>query len=111
MTGDGGLGMTLAELETLARLRLDVTVVVWNDSALSLIGLKGDGLEDKDSPIHYQPIDFAAAARALGMPGHVAVNGEEARRALSAPPRRGPRLIDARIDPGSYPHIIRTLRG
>lgn len=111
MTGDGGLGMTLAELETLARLRLDVTVVVWNDSALSLIGLKGDGLEDRDSPIHYQPIDFAAAARALGIPAYTAVNGEEARRALSAPPRRGPRLIDARIHPGSYPRIIQTLRG
>ena len=40
MVGDGGLAMTLAELETLARLRLPVTVVVFDDAALSLIEVK-----------------------------------------------------------------------
>lgn len=111
MTGDGGLGMTLAELETLARLRLPVTVVVWNDSALSLIGLKGDGSADDAPAVHYLPVDYAAAARALGVPGYTAVNGEEVRRALSAPSGDGPRLIDARIDPGAYSHVIAALRG
>jgi acetolactate synthase I/II/III large subunit len=38
--GDGGLGMTLAELETVVRLDLDITVVVFNDGALSLIEIK-----------------------------------------------------------------------
>jgi len=36
LVGDGGLGMTLAELETVARLNLPITIVVFNDSALSL---------------------------------------------------------------------------
>ena len=40
MVGDGGLAMTLAELETLARLQLPVTVVVFDDAALSLIEVK-----------------------------------------------------------------------
>ena len=111
MTGDGGLGMVLAELETLARLRLPVTVVVWNDSALSLIGLKGDGSQDDAPAVRYQPVDYAAAARALGVPGFTVANGEEARRALSAPSGGGPRLIDARIDPGVYSHVIGALRG
>jgi acetolactate synthase I/II/III large subunit len=32
LTGDGGLGMVLAELETVARLALPATVVVFNDA-------------------------------------------------------------------------------
>ena len=39
-TGDGGLGMTLMEIETAVRLRLRVVVVVFNDAALSLIKIK-----------------------------------------------------------------------
>ena len=34
--------MALAELETLARLALDVVVVVFNDATLSLIAVKQD---------------------------------------------------------------------
>ena len=39
-TGDGGLGMTLMEIETAVRLRLRVVVVVFNDATLSLIKIK-----------------------------------------------------------------------
>ncbi len=66
-TGDGGLGMTLAELETLARLDLPVVVVVFNDSTLSLIAAKqspeGHGGDDA---VRYRSTDFAAIARAAG---------------------------------------------
>ena len=67
-TGDGGLGMTLAELETLARLDLPVVVVVFNDSTLSLIAAKqspqGHG---GDGAVRYRTTDFAAIARGCGM--------------------------------------------
>ena len=39
-TGDGGLGMTLAEIETAVRLRLPIVVIVFNDATLSLIKIK-----------------------------------------------------------------------
>jgi thiamine pyrophosphate-dependent acetolactate synthase large subunit-like protein len=39
-TGDGGIGMALAELETLGRLRLSLAVVVFNDATGSLIAIK-----------------------------------------------------------------------
>ena len=39
-TGDGGLGMTLAEIETAVRLALRIVVIVFNDAALSLIKIK-----------------------------------------------------------------------
>lgn len=110
LTGDGGMSMTLAELETVARLDLDITVVVFNDSALSLIAIKrGSEAPEGVNAVNYGPIDFAAAARALGMEGRRVENPGEARRALAA--GRGPRLIDARIDPGVYPHVIQTARG
>ena len=39
-TGDGGLMMVASELETVARLRLPLLIVVFNDEALSLIEVK-----------------------------------------------------------------------
>ena len=110
LTGDGGLGMTLAELETVARLNLDITVVVFNDSALSLIEIKHEGSSSDDvNPFRYRPTDFAAAARAMGMEGHVATEPNHVRQALGAGP--GPKLIDARINPEVYTHVIETARG
>lgn len=68
LTGDGGLGMALAELETIARRRLPVTVVVFNDSALTLIELK-QRADDQGGTgaVRYLPVDFAGVARSSGM--------------------------------------------
>ena len=67
--GDGGLGMVLGELETIARLCLAVTVVVFNDASLSLIRVKQrpEGHGDERA-VRYSPIDFAAVAAGLGLP-------------------------------------------
>ena len=93
-TGDGGLGMTLAELETAVRLSLPVIVVVFNDAALSLIEIKqqpaGQGGAEA---VRYRPVSFAAAATALGAAG-AAVSTEPGpgrragRRAAPARPHR-----------------------
>ena len=108
--GDGGLGMVLAELETLARLHVDVTVVVFDDATLTLIELKqGDGQGGRGA-VGYRPVDFAGVASAMGVPG-VAVTDVGGLRAALARPGAGPRLVDARIDPAAYPHVIRTIRG
>lgn len=110
LVGDGGMGMTLAELETVARLGLDITVVVFNDSVLSLIEIK----RDPSSPmgaglVRYGPTDFAMAAHAMGLPGHPATEAGHVVEALTK--GSGPRLIDARIDPEFYPHAMRVTRG
>ncbi len=108
--GDGGLGMVLAELETLARLQLDVTVVVFNDATLTLIKLKQGERQGGAGAVGYQPIDFAGVATAMGVPG-IAVEDVADLKAALAQPGSGPRLVDARIDPSAYPHVIRTIRG
>jgi acetolactate synthase-1/2/3 large subunit len=111
--GDGGLGMVLAELETLARLALRVTVVVFNDSALSLIKIKqrptGHG---GDSAVAYRATDFAAVASGCGVPAHRVVTGHELDEAvLSSLEVPGPVLIDALVDPTGYPHVLHAIRG
>lgn len=108
--GDGGLGMTTAELETVARLGLDLVVVVLNDAALSLIEIKQTGGQGGAGAVRYGATDFAAVARGMGMPGCVVESADELRVQLSGG-LRGPRLIDARIDPAGYPHVIGVTRG
>ena len=112
-TGDGGLGMALAELETLARRWLQVIVVVFDDASLSLIAAKqaphGHGGEHA---VNYLRTDFAAAASALGVPGFRVDDSESFRTALlDALEQGGPALIDAVIDPSAYAAVLDATRG
>lgn len=109
LTGDGGLGMCLAELETLARLDLPVTVVVFNDAALSLIQIKQRDGQGGDAAVRYRPTDFAAVARAHHVSGVRATTSAELSEALAASPT-GPRLIDVQVDPAAYPALIAATR-
>jgi acetolactate synthase-1/2/3 large subunit len=111
-TGDGGLGMVLAELETLARLWLDVVVVVFDDQLLSLIAIKQGEGQGGETAVHYAEVDFAAAAEALGVPAHRADNPEELHDALiKAMARRGPALVDVAVEPAGYAALLDAIRG
>jgi acetolactate synthase I/II/III large subunit len=111
-TGDGGLGMVLAELETIARLDLDITVVVFNDAALSLIELKQRGSQGGHAAVRFDPTDLAVVAAGLGVAGAVVRNVDELRQVLADGSRSdGPLLIDARVDPTAYRHVMATVRG
>ncbi len=100
LVGDGSLGMSLAEIETLVRERLDVCIVLINDGGYGNIrqeqvyfyGKSGIGVD-------FGPIDYPGIARACGLHG-VAVSsaedlGSEIRAFLAAP---RPTLIDVQID-------------
>jgi acetolactate synthase-1/2/3 large subunit len=110
MVGDGGLGMTLAELETVARLDLPITVVVFDDAALSLIEVKQGAGHGGERAVRYADVDFAAIARAMGIEAFVAGTAADVSRALDRP-WDGPRLVDARIDPAPYAGLIKVTRG
>jgi acetolactate synthase-1/2/3 large subunit len=112
-TGDGGLGMTLAEIETAVRLRLRIVVIVFNDAALSLIKIKqrpaGQGGTEA---VDYAPVSFAGVATAMGAAAAAAGTEAELVTALEAALRRdGPTVIDAAVDPACYPAIMELSRG
>ena len=111
-TGDGGAGMVLGELETLARLGLPVVVVVFNDSLLSLIAVK-QRPEDQGGPeiVNYATTDFAMVAQGCGMRSWRARSSGELKEAMAlALEYQGPSLIDVVVDPSSYSQIYAALR-
>ena len=100
--------MCIAELETLARTRRNVRIVVFNDSSLSLIRIKQTGSPTDRGAVEHAPVDYAACARAFGIAGAVAEDAAELRAALALP---APCLIDARIDASGYEAILEAIRG
>jgi len=112
-TGDGGLGMTLMEIETAVRLRLPIVIVVFNDATLSLIKIKqrpaGHGGPEA---VGYRPASFAAVATAMGAAGALASDAAGLASELAAAlGRDGPTVIDARVDPAAYPAVMDLTRG
>jgi acetolactate synthase-1/2/3 large subunit len=112
-TGDGGLGMTLAEIETAVRLRLRIVVIVFNDATLSLIKIKqrpaGQGGAEA---VDYGPVSFAGVATAMGATAAAAGTEAELAAALDAALHRdGPTVIDVAVDPACYPAVMELSRG
>jgi acetolactate synthase-1/2/3 large subunit len=110
LVGDGGLGMTLAELETVARLGLPITTVVFNDAALSLIEIKQQPGHGGPAAVKYRTVDFARVAGGCGLDAAVVTTRADLERELRRP-WSAPRLIDARIDPAAYRHVLSVTRG
>lgn len=101
--GDGGLAMTLGDLETCVRERLALVVVVYNDSALSLIRVAQARRGHPDYAVRHGPVDFAAAARAFGAVGRrVRTLDELAAAVPEALASDRPVLIDVPVDPREY---------
>jgi acetolactate synthase-1/2/3 large subunit len=112
-TGDGGLAMAMAELETVARLRLPVVVVVFNDATLSLIAIKqrAEGHGGADA-VRYAPIDFAAIGAGCGLPAERVGDAGTYERVLAAALERdGPTLLDVTVDPSGYRAVMEVIRG
>lgn len=99
--GDGSLGMSLGELETLARERSPACIVVMNDG--------GYGNIRQEQLIHYGNrtigvdfgnVDYAAVARACGVDAvRVRTEGELADAVARGTQRPGPYLVEVLIDP------------
>lgn len=70
LVGDGGLGMTLAEIETAVRLGLRTIVLVFDNQAYGMIRTYQDKRPGGSAVgTELGPIDFAAAARSMGARG------------------------------------------
>jgi len=111
-TGDGGLMMVASELETVARLRLPIVIVVFNDAALSLIEVKQAQKGFAGVSMRYAGPDLLALGRAFGLRALAATDEATLSRALiAAQTAPGPTLIDARIDPSGYRRMLEIVRG
>ena len=112
LTGDGGLGMTLAELETAARYSLPVVVVVLNDAALSLIEIKQRSGQGGRNAVGHSDVDFSEVARGLGLRARRVETLVELEAALAEAFAQGePFLIDAVVDAGNYAAVLAAIRG
>ena len=112
MSGDGGLMMCLGELVTAAQQEANITVIVFNDGALSLIDIKRQEMQLPDLGFTWPRPDFAAMAQGLGLRAWRADNAEDLATALDqAAADKGPCLIDVTLDPDGYLEQMRSLRG
>jgi thiamine pyrophosphate-dependent acetolactate synthase large subunit-like protein len=98
--GDGGLMMTLGELETFVRYNVPLLAIVINDAAygaevhlLQNVGLPSDSALFRDN-------DFAAIASAMGSQGmtvRAVADLDRLQPWLDHP--RGPMVVDCKVDP------------
>ncbi len=112
VTGDGGMMMCLSELATAVEQGCNITVLVINDAALSLIDIKQQRQQYNSSGVHTQTIDFAACATALGCKAWRVGPGDDIRSALKeAFAQSGPALIDVAASAEGYDDQLVRLRG
>ena len=104
--------MCLAELSTASDLGCNLTVVVLNDAALSLIDIKQQRQQRPPSGVRTPAADFAAAARGLGCRAWSVGQGDPLEPVLKAAlAADGPTLVDVAIDPSGYGAQLEALRG
>lgn len=112
ITGDGSYLMSGQEIGVAAAEGLTVVYFVLNDSAYGMV-MHGQRLA-KAEPVGFElpKVDFAAVAEAMGVPGHVVESPEDLQaldfEAILA--RRGPTLVDVRIDRDEVPPMIQRLK-
>ncbi|CAN5815674.1 thiamine pyrophosphate-binding protein [soil metagenome] len=99
-TGDGGALMALGEIETAARYKLPLVIVVYNDAAY---GAEVHHFGPMNRPVdlaQFPATDFAALARAAGAEGLTVRSAEDLAPVKEWLGRRDrPLVIDAKVNP------------
>lgn len=94
LAGDGGIAMMLGDLLSIRQNDLPIKIVVFDNSALDFVEveMKAAGIVNAGTDLRNP--DFAAVARAIGIPGFRAETGDELRGALAAAfDEPGPALV------------------
>jgi acetolactate synthase-1/2/3 large subunit len=106
VTGDGGFGYALAELETAARYKIGVTVIVLNNSSLAWSRQYDRHFYGYEGETRFAEVDHAAVARALGCDGFRVTSEEELTAALAkATASSTTTVIDVITDPQARPPV------
>ena len=97
--GDGGFMMNSQELETAVRLKLNVIVIILNDSAYGMIKWKQAGMHFPEWGLDYGNPDFVAYANSYGAKGHRIKDTSELKPTLSKLLEEpGVHLLDVPVD-------------
>lgn len=102
LCGDGGLSMTLGDMQTVVQYELPIKIIVFNNRSLGMVKLEMevDGLPDWQTDM-LNP-DFAKVAEAMGMVAFTVHNPEEVvTTLLKAFGLNGPMLVNIMTDPNA----------
>jgi len=98
--GDGGLGMTMNELETAVRVGARLIVLVFDNRRYGTIAMHQHNEQRQTIATELGPIDFAAVARACGAQGGRVTRDVELEPALrDALTAKRPALVQLELDP------------
>jgi acetolactate synthase-1/2/3 large subunit len=99
LCGDGGFLMNLQDLETACRLKLNVVVVVFNDSGYNLIKWKSEKKFGTSCGVSFTNPDFVKLAESFGAAGMRLKESDDFQSMLrEALTRPVPVIIDVPID-------------
>lgn len=102
LCGDGGISMTLGDLETIVQYKLPVKLIVFNNRSLNMVKLEMQvaGLPDWQTDM-LNP-DFALVAKAMGMESYTVRDPEDVLTTMGqALASDGPVLVNVMTDPSA----------
>ncbi|WP_227132880.1 thiamine pyrophosphate-binding protein [Halorubellus salinus] len=108
LSGDGGIGYHVADLETAAREDLPVTVVVTNNESLGSSKMSQMATHSVDQSTDFQPgVDYAQVARGFGCEGERIEDAERVGPAIEdAIASEAPTLLDVQVDAFAAPPLL-----
>ena len=110
INGDGGFMMNSQEIETAARLGLDLIIIILNDSAYGMIEWKQEGLGFEQFGLKYNNPDFIKQAESYGAFGYRPNSCEDFNEILAhCLQQSGIHLIDLAIDYSLNHSILNVL--
>lgn len=99
LCGDGGLSMTLGDLETVVQYKLPIKIIVFNNRSLGMVKLEMEVTGLPDSETEMLNPNFAQVAQAMGMTGFTVNDPDDLVKTLyNAFEIDGPVLIDIMTD-------------
>ncbi len=109
--GDAGFLMNVQDIETAARLGLNIVILIWLDSEYGLIKWKQqNAFAGKHSDLAFTNPNFVLLAKAFGIWGKTLKSADELIPALkSAFRRKGPALIAVPVDYGENVKLTKRL--
>lgn len=108
--GDGGFMMNSQELETAVRLKLNLVVIILNDSSYGMIKWKQEGMGFDNFGLDYNNPDFVKYAESYGAFGYKPSSDEDFKNILeNCLEAQGVHVIDLAVDYSLNHSILNVL--